>query len=231
MNITFRFLLTGLLMCAINLSAKSKTDHLKTNVGTIEVSLSQRSKQTSSAFIKLVESGAFNLSGNTFYRIVTPQNDTYIGSDKLRKKGIGVIQGGIEFVDPQFKSKISVPQTINDFETTEESGLTHQPGAFALGRSFQDNSASLSEFFIDVEGSLAEMNAHTTRYKNFAPNDTLGLPVIGHVTKGMKVVKKIYKLNKKLTDKNQMLKCLPSKDKPCIDKDRSVKIISMTIKP
>ncbi|MCI5072353.1 hypothetical protein MRY82_05360 [bacterium] len=145
--------------------AKSKTDHLKTlliknTLGDIEVSLSQKPKQTSEAFIKLVESGAF-----------------------------------------------------------------------ALGRSFQDSSASLSEFFIGVEGNLEELNANTVRYKNYAPKDTLGLPVTGHLTKDKKLVKKNYRLNKKLTNKNQMLKCIPSKDKPCVDKDYSVKIISMSIKP
>ncbi|HMR24240.1 MAG TPA: peptidylprolyl isomerase [Oligoflexia bacterium] len=236
MHTNTRFLLMGFLMFSSHLIAKSKPDHLKTllietSMGNIEVSLSHKSKQTSEAFIKLVESGAFNLDGNSFYRVVTPQNDTYIASDQLREKGIGVIQGGIEFVDSQLKSKISAPQIINDFETTKESGLLHKPGAFALGRSFQDSSASLSEFFIDVEGDLEELNANTVRYKNYAPKDTLGLPVIGHVTKGMKLVKKIYGLNKKLTDKNQMLKCLPSKDKPCVDKDYSVKIIKMSIKP
>ena len=157
MHSNIRFLLISFLIFTSQLVAKSKTGHLKTlliktSMGSIEVSLSQKSKQTSEAFIKLVESGAFNLEGNSFYRVVTPQNDTYIASDKLREKGIGVIQGGIEFVDPELKNKLLVKQTIDDFETTKESGLSHKPGAFALGRSFQDNSASLSEFFIDVEG-------------------------------------------------------------------------------
>jgi cyclophilin family peptidyl-prolyl cis-trans isomerase len=74
---------------------------------------------------------------------------------------------------------------LADFETTEDSGITHVYGTVSLARDLFASGEGIPEFFICTGDSpVFDVNGRTEP-------DTRGFPAFGKVIEGMEVVEKI----------------------------------------
>jgi peptidyl-prolyl cis-trans isomerase A (cyclophilin A) len=157
-------------------SFSQKTIHclITTDLGNIQLQLyPDQAPVTVANFLKYTDQGLYN--GTTFYRVCTPENE------KERKVKIEVIQGGDVPEANQFEP---IP-----LETTQQTGLKHQNGSLSMARDTPDSATS--SFFICI-GNQPELDFAGKRNP-----DGQGFAVFGKVTKGMRVVRKIQKLENK----------------------------------
>jgi peptidyl-prolyl cis-trans isomerase A (cyclophilin A) len=76
-------------------------------------------------------------------------------------------------------------KTLPEFDTTDDSGITHGNGTVSLARDILASGAGIPEFFICTGDSpVFDVNGRTEP-------DTQGFPAFGNVIEGMDVVEKI----------------------------------------
>lgn len=139
-----------------------------TEAGKIKLELfPEKAPLTVANFLKYIDSELYNRT--TFYRVCTPENE------KGRTIKIEVIQGGDVPEEKQF-----APVKM---ETTKQTGIRHRSGTLSMARDTPDSATS--SFFICI-GNQAELDFAGKRNP-----DGQGFAAFGHVTKGMKVVRKI----------------------------------------
>ena len=137
-----------------------------TTAGVIKIELyPDAAPKTVANFLDYVKSGHYN--GTQFHRVI----DGFM------------IQGGGFTAD--FKEKPTKPPIPLEAESSSKAGLKNVPGAVAMARTSDPNSAT-SQFFINV--------ANNERL-NFTPGNP-GYTVFGKVVDGMDVVTKIAKAPK-----------------------------------
>ena len=147
---------------------------IKTSIGNIRIVLNpEKAPVTVCNFLKYVDGKLFD--GSTFFRVSTPENE------KERTIKIEVIQGG-ELSD----SKQFAPIPI---ETTRQTGIKHQNGTISMARDTPDSATS--SFFICINDQ-PELDFGGKRNP-----DGQGFAAFGRVTKGMKIVKRIQRLENK----------------------------------
>lgn len=141
---------------------------MATTLGNIEIEvLVEAAPLTSGNFLRLVDGG--HLSGGTFYRVVSPENDH--GSPV-----ISVIQGGIGDADGPFAPIAH--------ESTDDTGLLHTDGAISMARA--GVGTATTEFFICI-GDQPALDFGAARNP-----DGQGFAVFGRVVAGMDVVRAIH---------------------------------------
>jgi peptidyl-prolyl cis-trans isomerase A (cyclophilin A) len=145
---------------------------LVTALGVIELILYiGKAPKSCADFLKYVEAGLYD--GGAFTRTVRPDNDH--GSPK-----IDVVQGGI-----RAGAKHWPPIKL---ESTRETGLRHLDGTISLPRDGA-GTGSGSEFFICI-GDQPSLDFGGARNK-----DGQGFAAFGHVSAGMKIVHRIWRLD------------------------------------
>ncbi|MFC1493110.1 peptidylprolyl isomerase [candidate division KSB1 bacterium] len=146
---------------------------IKTDLGEIEVEIyHDRAPVTTANFLRYVDAGLYK--DGSFYRTVTPDNDT-------NPVDIEVIQGGTRW-NSEVRGK-GFPAIKH--ETTNVTKVIHLDGTISMARS-EPGTAS-SEFFICI-GDQPELDYEGSRNK-----DGKGFSAFGRVIKGMDVVRNIHR--------------------------------------
>lgn len=168
----YKLLIAVLLFFSCN-QPEYKNPHIviKTQMGKIEVELfPDKAPKTVAAFLSYIDSGYYNSSG--FYRVLkTEELPTPVNT--------GIIQGGIWQTNPG--KKATVPGV--DFESTKQTGLTHQSGTISLAHT-KPGTAS-TEFFICI-GDQSPLD-----FGRRGTADGQGFAAFGKVFEGMDIVRKI----------------------------------------
>lgn len=161
------------ILAAISILAQKKTIvEIQSEAGNIKVELyNNKAPLTVANFLKYVNAGKFKSS--SFYRTVTMQNQPH---NKIK---IEVIQGGIEE-----ESKMFPPIK---HESTRETGILHKDGVISMAR--DKPGTETSEFFICI-GDQPSLD-----YGGMRNPDGQGFSAFGKVIEGMKVVRRIQKMN------------------------------------
>lgn len=145
---------------------------VETTAGEIQIRIyPEQAPLTVANFLRYVEAGLYN--GTTFFRVVTPENQS---ENKVR---IEVIQGGD--VD---EKKCFPPIPL---ETTKMTGLRHKDGTVSMARA--GPGTATSSFFICI-GDQPELDFNGRRNP-----DGQGFAAFGRVLKGMDVVRKIQHMD------------------------------------
>jgi len=153
---------------------------LETGLGRIVIEVYEdRAPRNAAYFLELVESGDYD--GGNFYRA-----GASVAADAHPSR---IIQGGFlfnaatgEFCLEQNGSPVKM---LADFETTENSGITHVYGTVSLARDLFASGDGIPEFFICTGDSpVFDVDGRTEP-------DTRGFPAFGKVIEGMDVVEKI----------------------------------------
>ncbi len=145
---------------------------IQTELGEIEVEIyHDRAPVTSANFLRYVDAGIFENA--SFYRTVTPDNDT-------NSVPIDVIQGGKRYNEDMREKGFPAIK----HETTTVTKILHTDGAISMARS--DVGTAASEFFICI-GNQPELDRGGNRN-----TDGQGFSAFGYVIKGMDVVRNIH---------------------------------------
>lgn len=147
---------------------------IETDRGHIEAEVYlKKAPVTAGNFLDLVDKGAYNHQGATFYRVTRLDNQP----DKAVK--IDVVQGGLRTTDTQKHVPIR-------HETTHETGLKHLDGSLSMARA-EPGTAS-SEFFICLGHQPA------LDYGGKRNPDGQGFAVFGKIVSGMHLVRQMQQL-------------------------------------
>lgn len=145
---------------------------IETGFGDIEAQLyPDKAPKTVAAILRLVDSGVYQRCH--FYRILSEDNQP-MGADPS-----SLIQGGI------WRSQPSLQLPTIPHESTAQTGLRHLNGSLSMAR--QDTGTASSEFFICV-GDQPGFD-----FGGSNNPDGQGYAVFGRVTKGIDIVRKIYR--------------------------------------
>jgi peptidyl-prolyl cis-trans isomerase A (cyclophilin A) len=153
---------------------------LETGLGRIVIEVYEdRAPKNSAYFLGFVASGAYD--GGSFYRA-----GASVAADAHPSR---IIQGGFLFNaatgEFSLEQNGSPVKMLADFETTEDSGITHVYGTVSLARDLFASGEGIPEFFICTGDSpVFDVNGRTEP-------DTRGFPAFGKVIEGMEVVEKI----------------------------------------
>ena len=165
MKLKYLFALSTAAVVPAALGAEPQVD-VRTNVGTIRLELyPEKAPKTVENFLQYVRDGHYN--GTVFHRVID---------------GFMVQGGGF---DGGFKQKKTRPPIANEAQAGVKGGLKNEPGAVAMARTADPNSAT-AQFFINV-GDNNFLNWGDPR------SDGNGYAVFGKVVSGMDVVTKIAK--------------------------------------
>jgi peptidyl-prolyl cis-trans isomerase A (cyclophilin A) len=146
---------------------------IETQYGDIEVQLyTQQAPKSTSAILSYIDSGFYARSH--FYRVLSEDNQT-MGSAPA-----SLIQAGLWGTREPRNYLKGIPH-----ESTQTTGLRHLNGTLSLAR--QDTGTATTEFFI----CIGDQPGFDFGGENNA--DGQGYAVFGRVSKGMDVVKKIYR--------------------------------------
>jgi peptidyl-prolyl cis-trans isomerase A (cyclophilin A) len=153
---------------------------LETALGRIVIEVHEdKSPRNAAYFLEFVGNGDYD--GGSFYRA-----GASVAADAHPSR---IIQGGFlfnaatgEFCLEQNGSPVKM---LADFETTENSGITHVYGTVSLARDLFASGDGIPEFFICTGDSpVFDVDGRTEP-------DTRGFPAFGKVIEGMEVVEKI----------------------------------------
>jgi peptidyl-prolyl cis-trans isomerase A (cyclophilin A) len=168
------------------LKTKENTDDtnpqvvLETGLGRIVIEVYEdRAPRNAAYFLEFVENGDYD--GGSFYRAG--------GSVSASAKSSRIIQGGFLFDAATGEFSLerngSPVKTLPEFDTTDDSGITHGNGTVSLARNILASGDGIPEFFICTGDSpVFDVNGRTEP-------DTQGFPAFGKVISGMDVVEKI----------------------------------------
>ncbi len=144
-------------------AATNPVVELDTTAGLIKIELyPDAAPKTVANFVQYVKDKFYD--GTQFHRVI----DGFM------------IQGG--GFTPEFSQKPTRPPVPTEAEVTSKAGMLNVPGAVAMARTSDPNSAT-SQFFINVNDNKS---------LNYSPNNP-GYTVFGKVVAGMEVVNKIAK--------------------------------------
>jgi peptidyl-prolyl cis-trans isomerase A (cyclophilin A) len=152
----------------------------ETGLGRIVIEVyADRAPKNAAYFLEFVASGAYD--GGSFYRA-----GASVAADAHPSP---IIQGGFLFDTAigefSLERNGARVKTLADFDTTEESGITHGNGTVSLARDILASGDGIPEFFICTGDSpVFDVNGRTEP-------DTRGFPAFGNVIEGMEVVEKI----------------------------------------
>lgn len=145
---------------------------IETGFGDIEAELyPDKAPKTVAAILRLVDSGVYQRCH--FYRILSEDNQP-MGADPS-----SLIQGGL------WRSQPSLQLPTIPHESTAQTGLRDLNGSLSMAR--QDTGTASSEFFICV-GDQPGFD-----FGGSNNPDGQGYAVFGRVTKGIDIVRKIYR--------------------------------------
>ena len=153
---------------------------LETGLGRIVIEVYEDLAPKNAAyFLELVGNGDYD--GGSFYRAG--------GSVSASAKSSRIIQGGFLFdaANGEFSLERngSPVKTLPEFDTTDDSGITHVYGTVSLARDLFASGDGIPEFFICTGDSpVFDVDGRTEP-------DTRGFPAFGKVIEGMEVVEKI----------------------------------------
>ena len=143
---------------------------LETGLGRIVIEVYEdRAPKNAAYFLEYVASGAYD--GSSFYRAG--------GSVSASAKSSRIIQGGFLFDAATGEFSLerngSPVKTLPEFDTTDDSGITHGNGTVSLARNILAGGDGIPEFFICTGASpVFDVNGRTEP-------DTLGFPAFGKV--------------------------------------------------
>ena len=153
---------------------------LETGLGRIVIEVYEdRAPKNAAYFLEFVDNGDYD--GGSFYRA-----GASVAADAHPSP---IIQGGFLFNaaigEFSLERNGARVKTLPDFDTTEESGITHGNGTVSLARDILASGDGIPEIFICTGDSpVFDVNGRTEP-------DTRGFPAFGNVIEGMEVVEKI----------------------------------------
>jgi peptidyl-prolyl cis-trans isomerase A (cyclophilin A) len=153
---------------------------LDTGLGRIVIEVYEdRAPKNAAYFLEIISSGDYD--GGSFYRSGL---SVATGAESSR-----IIQGGFLFDAATGEFSLerngSPVKTLVDFDTTDESDITHVYGTVSLARDILASGDGIPEIFICTGDSpVFDVNGRTEP-------DTRGFPAFGKVIEGMEVVEKI----------------------------------------
>jgi len=151
-----------------------------TGLGRIVIEVYEdRAPKNAAYFLEYVASGAYD--GSSFYRA-----GASVAADAHPSP---IIQGGFLFDAATGEFSLerngSPVKTLPEFDTTDDSGITHGNGTVSLARDILASGDGIPEFFICTGDSpVFDVDGRTEP-------DTKGFPAFGNVIEGMDVVEKI----------------------------------------
>jgi peptidyl-prolyl cis-trans isomerase A (cyclophilin A) len=152
----------------------------ETGLGRIVIEVYEhRAPKNASYFLEFIGNGDYD--GGSFYRAG--------GSVSASAKSSRIIQGGFlwnaETGEFSLERNGARVKTLPDFDTTDDSGITHGNGTVSLARDILASGDGIPEFFICTGDSpVFDVDGRTEP-------DTGGFPAFGKVVEGMEVVEKI----------------------------------------
>ncbi|MDH3961598.1 MAG: peptidylprolyl isomerase [Desulfuromonadales bacterium] len=153
---------------------------LETNMGKIVIEVYEdRAPRNAAYFLEFIGNGDYD--GGSFYRTG--------GSVSTSAKSSRIIQGGFLFNAATGEFSLerngSPVKMLPEFDTTDDSGITHGNGTVSLARDILASGDGIPEFFVCTGDSpVFDVNGRTEP-------DTRGFPAFGKVIEGMDVVEKI----------------------------------------
>jgi len=153
---------------------------LESGLGRIVIEVYEdRAPKNAAYFLEYVASGAYD--GSSFYRA-----GASVAADAHPSP---IIQGGFLFDAATGEFSLerngSPVKTLPEFDTTDDSGITHGNGTVSLARNILASGDGIPEIFICTGDSpVFDVDGRTEP-------DTRGFPAFGKVIEGMDVVEKI----------------------------------------
>src|SRR5210317_2585178 len=172
--------MTTLLKTNANTDDTNPQVELETDLGRIVIEVYEdRAPRNSAYFLGFIDNGDYG--GGSFYRA-----GASVAADAHPSR---IIQGGFlfnaatgEFCLEQNGSPVKM---LPEFDTTDDSGITHGNGTVSLARDILASGDGIPEFFVCTGDSpVFDVNRRTEP-------DTRGFPAFGKVIEGMDVVEKI----------------------------------------